>query len=344
MAQQTHPTPENLAIASTYSVSRRDTMSGDAALDRLAELLRRLRVVVRIGGEAAEGGADFGQITDMAVDSQGRMLIMDRSDKSISRWTSHGRPAGRFGRNGGGPLEFQYPQGLAVAGDGSVIAADRAQGLKHYRWDSIPELLGTWIPGQTVDDICASGSSTVVQRLNEDGTVAQVLDRVGARTRGVGTVYHSENAFLSNVLSSQGHVACLPGGVIATSASILPFVRIWDMTGKPLITVKLSDLVPMRVTTSENDGVTYAMPPAGYDIIRRLVPVGREYLLVQVALQTLASSRAHAEWAELRSYLLRISDGRSVYVGTTLPLVGAAPLPKVFGWRNDPAPEAEILQ
>lgn len=342
-AQVVHPTPANLGHPTTFVVRRTDTLSGDRATDALARQLRGLRVVGRIGGEAGAGGADFGRITAIALDHSGRLLILDDQDKSISRWSATGAPLGRFGRAGGGPLEFNWPNGIDHLDDGILVVGDRQFGLKRIRWDSLPVYRDIWRSGVTYDAFCADGAGIVAYRWNEGGTVIEVIDRNGVPTAYFGVPYRDPAPFVARQLSA-GRVACLQGGRIASTNLILPYVWIWERDGTPVATIGLHDFLPMRIEGSDNGGLTYSSPPEGYEVVQRIVPVGVEHFLVQLFYQDRTSLRERAEFTEVRSFLFSTRTGRGLFLGTTLPPIGAARLPLLYGWRNDPVPEVVILR
>jgi hypothetical protein len=341
-AQRTHPTQENLSLAVTATVSRSDTLSGDTLIDRMAARLRTLRPTGRIGGEAGAGGADFGRIADVTVDRTGRILVLDDQDKSITRWTAQGRPAGRFGRAGGGPLEFQYPARLAVQDDGTLLVVDRAVGIKRFRWDTSATLRDTWSPGRGGEAICAHGAEVTMVGLEGEGTLTQVFNAHGIRTRGIGAPYQDPAPFTRRLLSS-GNVGCLPDGRIVTTMHILPFVRFWSATGAPEMTTSSRDFHPMGVEETGR-GLTYSMPSTGYHAIRALTPLGRDLLLVQIFFKDGESTREQAEYRELQTYLISTRTGRGVFIGTSLPLILPLPDGGFVGWRNDPVPEVVFLR
>jgi protein-S-isoprenylcysteine O-methyltransferase Ste14 len=340
-AQIVHPTPENLDRLVTANIRRGDTLSGDATLDALARRLRALRPVAQIGGEAAAHGADWGKIRDVTLDREGRILVLDEQDKSISRWSVDGKPLGRFGRGGEGPLEFFEPTALAAMKDGTVLVLDRAYGLKRFTWDSTAQFHEFWFQGVTFEDVCAFGNGIVGQRQYDDNSIAQIIGPDGTRIRGVGRGYKAQSGLAKSL--SRGPVGCLPNGMIAGASEVLPYVSIWDTTGKTIATTNLVDFTPMNVVESPGT-VTHRGAPEGYEIYRTIVPVGTEHFLVQVALHTSASGRERAEYAKLHTYLLSNRTGKGVYLGTTLPMIAGGDPSRLIGWRNDPVPEVVILR
>jgi hypothetical protein len=341
-AQRTHPTPENLALTPSATITKRDTASGDAALDRMAARLRALRPAVLLGGENATGGADFGRIGDVAVDSAGRILVLDLQDKGISRWSAAGAAAGKFGREGGGPLEFNFPTRLAIQRDGTLLVLDRALGIRRFRWERDPAYLDTWMPSQTGEALCTHGADAVMQRRGEDGSATQVVGPNGARARGIALGYQDPNELTRRLLSG-GSTGCLPDGGYATTLLLIPVVRFWSATGVAGPITRIADFSPMGVTETDG-GLTYRFPEEGYHAVRALTPIGPDLVLVQIFFQDATSSQERAEYKELQSYLVSARTGRGVYLGTSLPMVQPLPDGGFVGWRNDPVPEVVILR
>lgn len=80
----------------------------------------RLGDSTRIVVGEAEGPVEyvFGQISAVAVDSQGQIFVADPQAKEIRLFSEAGVYQRRFGRDGEGPGEFRHISGLAVAPDG----------------------------------------------------------------------------------------------------------------------------------------------------------------------------------------------------------------------------------
>lgn len=278
----------------------------------------------------------------MTLDPQGRIVVLDEQDKSVTRWSAAGAALGRFGRGGGGPLEFVAPTGVVVQQDGTVIVLDRALGLRRFTWDSTPHYRDTWLRGDSFDDLCTAPGGLVGARYQDDGTIAQLIDATGTRTRGVGRAYQSPNAMAVRSLS-RGTIGCLPNGTVAGATSVLPYIWIWDPNGATIATTRLEAFHPISVKEIQG-GLQFGMPEGGYDEFRRMVPVGPGHFLVQLAFHDLQGSRDHAELTEVRSYLLSDRTGKGVFVGTSLPLIAAVNGATAVGWRNDPVPEIVILR
>ena len=65
--------------------------------------------------------AEFGAVADIAALGDGRFAVLDRVDKSITVFDSSGQVTRKFGREGKGPGEFNYPWAITAVGDRIVV-------------------------------------------------------------------------------------------------------------------------------------------------------------------------------------------------------------------------------
>ena len=82
----------------------------------LRGLDRARRGTVRLAGQALDAAR--------GRDRAGREHLRDELYRRVQHYAADGRFLGSFGQLGSGPGQFQAPQGVAVAGDGSVYVAD----------------------------------------------------------------------------------------------------------------------------------------------------------------------------------------------------------------------------
>lgn len=80
--------------------------------------------VYRIGGSAAEGWSAFDVVREVGFDGAGNLHVLDRRGARLVIVDRAGRLARQVGRRGRGPGEFQVPDALAVAQDGSFTIYD----------------------------------------------------------------------------------------------------------------------------------------------------------------------------------------------------------------------------
>jgi hypothetical protein len=99
----------------------------DWRFDRLADL-----------GGADSGPEAFVRIhpTSIAIDSAGRLYVLDLAENHVSVFDPAGTALLTFGRAGGGPGEFGFPSDLDVTPDGTIAVYDFAKrGLQFYTSD-----------------------------------------------------------------------------------------------------------------------------------------------------------------------------------------------------------------
>jgi hypothetical protein len=69
-------------------------------------------------------GDYFGTPKGMAVDGEGRIIVVDRSYHRIQAFADDGSVLAEWGRHGFAPGQFNHPRGVAVDGEGRVVVAD----------------------------------------------------------------------------------------------------------------------------------------------------------------------------------------------------------------------------
>ncbi|HEY0023079.1 MAG TPA: 6-bladed beta-propeller [Longimicrobium sp.] len=85
----------------------------------------RLERLLVLGGDDSPANATFVDVSDIATSASGEIYVVDAGDRAVKVYTSSGRFVRRFGRQGGGPGEFQLPSGLRV--DTLVRVSDLGQ-------------------------------------------------------------------------------------------------------------------------------------------------------------------------------------------------------------------------
>lgn len=81
---------------------------------------------VRTLGELEAKDADFAFYlpSDMAVDGQGNLYVLDSGNHRVQKFTPDGRYLATFGRQGQGPAEFHFPEGLEIDAKGYLYVSD----------------------------------------------------------------------------------------------------------------------------------------------------------------------------------------------------------------------------
>ena len=220
-------------------------------------------VVMEIGRDPADGPYLLGQVTGVAVDSEGRVHVADGLAHEVRVFDSDGRFLEAAGGAGSGPGELLRPCCLAVDGEGRLWVRDTGNARYNlYRWYAgalgFVEQRGMVHPdpnfgprttfgpdgelvdvGHRVDP--ASGGRVLVRHhvgasgtvLREDSVPTASADELGAfvveRTSG-----ENRSSFFFYPPFGPGHfVAHGPGGGWATALGSTYRVTWWDALGVP---------------------------------------------------------------------------------------------------------------
>lgn len=81
---------------------------------------------VLIGGAAENEASQLYRVAGAGVRSDGRIVVVNAGTNEVRLYEADGRPAGSFGRSGGGPGEFGFPQLVGLLpGDSALIYDQR---------------------------------------------------------------------------------------------------------------------------------------------------------------------------------------------------------------------------
>ena len=128
----------------------------------------------------------FGAIESLVVDAEGTIYVLDRQIPALRKYGPDGKYLGAIGRKGGGPGEYQWPDGgLAILDDGRILLRDPGNArINVYSPDGEP--LDSWrMPGGffTSDPLYVDRDgytyTPVIAARNDDGTWEAGLLRFG---------------------------------------------------------------------------------------------------------------------------------------------------------------------
>lgn len=90
----------------------------------------RVERILALGGDSGAREATFVSVADLATSAAGDIYVLDSGDRAVKVYGPAGRFLRRFGRQGGGPGEFQAPTTLRV--DSLVRVSDLGQRRMSY--------------------------------------------------------------------------------------------------------------------------------------------------------------------------------------------------------------------
>lgn len=237
-------------------------------LDLLHENAHRVLQVGSLRGPDA-----LGLVKAVALDRQGRILVLDSRNYELILYSPDGSILDRAGGSGRGPGEFVAPEDLVVTPRGAVAVADRNRTVSVY------EVLSDTLTYRhrfrvnvTPEDICGLPDRIVVQGTSHRADdVLHVYALDGTALRSFGTAYSSPNLIVRETFS-WGFAACLPNrGSIVSATRYRGHVSVYDTGGA----LQWEDTVPgFR-------GATVELPdrPGGMGDFDWVSPEGRHHVI-----------------------------------------------------------------
>ena len=83
-----------------------------------------LTEILRLGEEGGKDSYIFGNISDLAVDSRGRIIAADNRPPSVTIFSMDGELVGSVGAEGKGPGEYTHAGGVYIGPNDSIYVAD----------------------------------------------------------------------------------------------------------------------------------------------------------------------------------------------------------------------------
>jgi hypothetical protein len=261
-----------VAAQQTVSVPSRD----NALRDRPAD-------VFAVGTVEGEDWEMFSGIRSVAFDAADNLYVLDGQNNRVVVFDARGRFMRQFGKQGGGPGEFQAPLAMDIAADGSIVVSDlgnrafvvfTADGeyIRNVPFDEdvgFPIAMSADRQGGVITramsgvrpDRPASGAASFspINRhaLDADGAAAQTLYRVPVAPARVidsssdGAARRTAFIRMDPVFGPRATFGVLPTG-IAVHHDTEYAIRILDTAGRPVRTIT-RDLEPKKVTKKDQE-------------------------------------------------------------------------------------------
>jgi 6-bladed beta-propeller len=222
------------------------------------------------------GGADFFHPSDVTVDEDGRIYVLDSGAHSVNIFDDDGSPVGAFGGEGDGPSEFRSVSQLLLVGEQIVLPDIGGGRLVRYSRDG--EALGTTpIPrdrGFPLGWGAGADGDLVVQ--HRSIMSLPVMESFGGSGEG------DELARLDPIEGSLAPILALPRSELVAEVGERPIIRLfapepaWDVSPAGRLVFGLNSEV--RFTVADATGVPLfvveaAIPPAAVSDVEKRAAV-----------------------------------------------------------------------
>lgn len=297
---------------------RRDTTSMDGLASALAAALQRAGDT--IGIRDGNGPELFGRISDVALDAEGRILVLDAENREVRIFESDGAFVGAFGSRGEGPGEFRSPDHMVLLEDGHLLVEDpgRPQ-IFEPKETTFRHLAQVEVP------FGAYGACTLEEKIYLQGLSAEtpehgihVYSRAGERLRSFGPAYEAPDEFLRTQMT-RGSLACdRATGTIVFAFTYGPLVYGFAPDGTLRWTTRLTDLEVSPadyVRKGGRRGLHYRREP-GMGFVTSLVDAPGPGILAQTLEAPPEQSGSGAARHVIHTYLLGAPTGAGQYVGS----------------------------
>lgn len=346
---QRHPVAEGLVHPAVPSAS---VTIGDSSVDvpaGLQELANRLRSAspqLQVGVMDRPHEQVFGKIEDVAIDSYGRLIILDSQDRTLRVFDRDGGLLQVVGRYGLGPGEFAHPRAVELGPDGGLYVLEVRGRVSMFDAgkDSI-SFRRMFETGVGIHDGCIMNGRLYLHATGlEQGHTIQSYTLGGQPIDSFGQVYRTENRIVREQLST-GRIACLEeAGVLLLAPWALPEVRAYNAAGKMLWLLEIDGFQSVELIAMGTRGSELRIPQGGYHASMRLVPVADQTAVVlQVALMTRRVWQRREAFAQLHTFLIALDRPGGVYLGNEYSSVLGSGLGTVVVAEEDPFPAARVL-
>ena len=130
-----------------------------------------------VGARGEDPNYLFFRPLEVAVDSSGRMYVLDLGNRLVQVFDSEGEHLRTLGQEGQGPGEFQLPFGLTIAGDRVIVSDMRSRRLSIWDLEGA-HLVDVLMPGGLEETMFGTGAGSIVgavgRRLEDQSSVIDV--------------------------------------------------------------------------------------------------------------------------------------------------------------------------
>jgi len=148
----------------------------------------RLEFIQQLGRpESGDGDSTFYKPTDIALDQEGNLYVLDSGNSLIKKFTPEGRFLTSFGGEGQGPGEFQFMEGIAVDFSGQMYITDKgtnAVKIMSPEGEEVDVLHPGGRPAKI--GLLQSGEMVFTKSNQESDSLILIIDKEGKQIKGYG--------------------------------------------------------------------------------------------------------------------------------------------------------------
>ena len=223
-----------------------------------------LTEVFRIGEEAEQDTILFGDILDMAVNSDGQLFLVDWDAESVYVFSATGDLEDRIGSRGKGPGEFEQAYGVAIGPGESIVVFDgQGDRLSLFEPKSHRFVYSTRVNG---DDF--SSPSKLIGAI-DDGFLVKFVPPYWAPGSGTGLALDTERFAVVNRVNRRGEVIGEPilslpkrEAIVWTSGGLLKVMRMpfgrenhFRLSASGLLYSGWNESIDLTISTTDGDVV-----------------------------------------------------------------------------------------
>jgi hypothetical protein len=325
-----------LATLTLFSACKPPGGNAEPAMD-LPSLVRSLGV---LGEDATQS---FGEVTDVALSSEGFVYILDRLAPSLSVFDSGGVFRARTGSQGSGPGEFLYPVHLGLSSDGNVwvldLANNRFSVFHPFDVNRGITRAQEYLMEFPLRDFCFLGPRLYGLGFKE-GLLLHELEPSGGTVRSFGEPLMPDDPLLAREVT-QGILRCdAVSAAVVLVGQLVPIVRVYNPEGILRWESTIPGFTPTTIERTARGGVRYSSPEDGTepDVVTGVAVRFPEFIVVQfgASVERVGSVR---EIAPTSTVAFRLSDGAQVPVPPDFPRVDYAAQGLAFGTSQAPFPQ-----
>lgn len=330
--------PSDASVVSADSLPVGMSTEALRAWKQARDAIRGAQPVLELGTDE-EGPELFGAITDVEVDANGNLVVLDMSTQEVRVFDPRGRYMHGFGSLGDGPMEFRDAARLTVLGDGRIVVPI-ARGLKVFAASEDGWGLDTIVstPFSAID-ICTADHSDLFlsdYHRESDGAVHRVSLTETDSTFSIKAPYSDAN-WLVRWRMTEGLIACRPDVGVAYAQYAMPLVRAYSGDGNLLWTASVEAHKTIRLRERASGSVSLQRH-VEHDWLSFLHSVSSGHFVVQY------HRYRRREPVGLTTYLIDANTGIGASLGDDVPAIAAVYDGGFVAVFQEPYPRLEMRE